>query len=94
LTKIFNSLILKLAVKIKTKKGDKIMAEKGSGTPEKPGTLSNFHPHNDKTLGWDAYTPDGEKIHITTEYGKDSPRNRGILEAVLKTLFGTDNKED
>ena len=53
---------------------------KGEGTPQNPGTLSKFHVHSDGTRGWDTYTPDGEKVHITgTEITKDDPRNTSIL---------------
>lgn len=66
------------------------MADKGSGTPENPGTLSNFHTHKDGSQGWDAYSPEGEKIHISTsgDVSKDDDRNRGILSTILSAIFG------
>lgn len=54
--------------------------------------LSKFHQHKDGTRGWDYYK-NKEKIHVTTRHGKDSPRNRGIIEGFIDLIFGKDKNK-
>lgn len=67
------------------------MPEKGSGTPEKPGTLGNEHTYNDGTRGWDTYL-DNEKVHIRRETednynGSRSEAERSVIENLLTKFW-------
>ncbi|HEY6111167.1 MAG TPA: hypothetical protein VIV62_01500 [Chthoniobacterales bacterium] len=67
------------------------MTEKGSGTPEKPGTLGKEHTHRDGTRGWDTHVG-GKKVHIRRETednygGSRSDKEASVIERLIKKFL-------
>ena len=68
--------------------------EKGSGTPEKPGTIGCEHTHNDGNKGYDTYIGD-EKVHITkeTDSAWEADHHREVLERIVQNYLMDDDKK-